>query len=57
MPIVSIPSEPAAHVCESEPSSVLPGAPKRCMCTGCETPLPGLENHSPHLRAAERRNK
>lgn len=57
MPIASMPSEPAAQVWESEPNSVLPGTPKRCMCTGCETPLPGLENQRPHFRHAERRNR
>jgi hypothetical protein len=38
------------------PSNVLPGAPNRCMCTGCETPFPGLENHSRRF-SAERRNR
>ena len=54
--MASMPSDPAAQVCESDPTSVAPGTPKRCMCVGCETPLPGLENHSPNRRAAERRN-
>lgn len=54
-PIASIPSEPQAGVCESEPIIVLPGAPKRCMCVGCETPLPGWEYQSPNRRLAERR--
>ena len=42
-PIASMPSDPAAQVCESEPASDAPGRPNRCMCTGCETPLPGRE--------------
>src|ERR1700761_1827052 len=54
-PIASMPSDPAAGVCESEPTMVLPGIPNRCMCVGCDTPLPGLENHSPNLCAAVRR--
>ena len=54
-PIASMPSEPAAGVCESDPTIVLPGIPKRCMCVGCDTPLPGLENHSPNRWAAVRR--
>jgi hypothetical protein len=33
-PMASMPSEPAAGVWLSEPASVLPGTPKRCMCTG-----------------------
>jgi hypothetical protein len=55
-PIPSMPSAPAAHVCESEPASVLPDTPNRCMCTGCDTPLPGLEYQSPYRRQADRRN-
>ena len=42
-------------MCESEPDIVLPGTPKRCMCVGCETPLPGLEYHSPKRAHADRR--
>src|SRR5579875_3387158 len=56
-PIASMPSEPAAHVCESDPAIVAPGLPNRCMCTGCETPLPALENHSPNRWQADRRNR
>ena len=48
-PIASMPSEPPAGVCESEPIMVLPGIPNRCMCVGCETPLPGLEYQRPNL--------
>ncbi len=54
--MASMPSEPAAGVWLSLPTIVAPGTPKRCMCVGCETPLPGLENHIPNRRAAERRN-
>ena len=56
-PMASMPSDPAAQVCESEPASEAPGRPNRCMCTGCETPLPGRENHSPNRWQAERRNR
>ena len=54
-PIASMPSEPHAGVCESDPIIVLPGLPNRCMCVGCETPLPALEYQSPKRRHAERR--
>jgi len=54
-PIASMPKDPAAGVWESEPTIVLPGIPKRCMCVGCETPLPGLENHNPNRCEAVRR--
>jgi hypothetical protein len=52
-PMASMPSEPAAQVCESDPTMLLPGLPKRCMCVGWDTPLPGLENHRPKRPAAD----
>ena len=55
-PKASMPSEPAAGVWLSEPTSVLPGLPKRCMCTGWLTPLPGRLYHTPKRRHALRRN-
>ena len=54
--MASMPSEPAAQVCESEPASDAPGRPKHCMWTGCETPLPGLEYQTPNRWHADRRN-
>jgi hypothetical protein len=54
-PIAGMPSEPAAGMCESEPTMVFPGTPNRFMWVGCETPLPGLQNHSPNRCAAVRR--
>ncbi len=47
-PMASMPSEPAAQVCESDPASDAPGRPNLCMCTGWETPLPGREYQSPN---------
>ena len=41
----------------SEPTSVLPGVPKRCMWTGWLTPLPGWLYHRPKRRQALRRNR
>jgi hypothetical protein len=46
-PIASMPIAPAAGVWESVPSSVLPGTPKSCWCTGWLMPLPPRENHMP----------
>ena len=56
-PTASMPSEPAAHVWESEPASDAPGTPNRCMCTGWDTPLPGLEYHRPNRWHADRKNR
>ena len=56
-PIASIPSDPAAGVCESDPTIVLPGTPRRCMCTAWLTPLPGWEYQTPNRRQALRRNR
>ena len=56
-PIASIPSAPAAQVCESEPIRTAPGRPKCAWCTGWETPLPAFENHSPNRRAADSRKR
>ena len=57
VPMASMPSDPAAQVWLSAPIRTWPGTPNRCMCTGCETPFPGLENHRPNRRQAERRNR
>jgi hypothetical protein len=56
-PMASMPSEPAAHVCESDPASDAPGRPNRSMCTGCETPLPGREYQTPNRWQADLRNR
>src|SRR5579875_2657343 len=56
-PMASMPMEPAAQVWLSEPRRDLPGFPKRCMCTGWLTPLPGLENQTPNRSQALRRKR
>ncbi len=40
-PIANMPNDPAAQVWLSEPNKVFPGFPKRSICTGWLTPLPG----------------
>src|SRR5271166_3167367 len=56
-PKANIPREPAADVWLSEPTSVSPGLPKRCICTGWLMPLPGRLYQIPKRRHAERRNR
>ena len=56
-PIASMPIEPAAGVWLSEPTMVLPGLPKCCMCTACEMPLPGREKCTPKRWQALCRNR
>ncbi len=56
-PIASMPIPPAVGVCESLPSSVLPGAAKRSRCTWWQIPLPGREKCAPNLAAVLCRNR
>jgi hypothetical protein len=56
-PMASIPSPPPVGVCESDPSRVLPGAPKRSRCTWWQMPLPGREKCMPKRAAHDCRKR
>lgn len=55
--MASIPHEPAEQVWLSEPNKVLPGTPKRSICKGWLTPLPGRLYQRPNLLQALRKNR
>ena len=54
-PMANMPMPPPVGVCESEPSSVFPGRPKRSRCTWWQMPLPGGEKTTSLPRAMLRR--
>ena len=53
--MATIPSPPPVGVCESEPSSVMPGTANRSRCTWWQMPLPGFEYLIPYFAATLRR--